>query len=189
MDVNMPYLASDFTGFPIFIYDTKNNLITRTTVTGSNRDEMYIEVSEGLKDVKPRTRLQLLIIHSSGASELNGFLKIVRQGIYEISIYGERQREVRASKRRTINASAVISDMISEPQTETLKNPVAVTIENMSTTGILLRSKSKRFVIGALLQVEMNINGKILILYGEVIREQILSDNTYKYGCKLNFLD
>jgi len=80
-------LARNFTDAIVFIYDTDNNLITKTVITAHNRGEMYIEVAKGLENIKPKTRLQLMIIHSGGASELNGSLKSIRQGIFEISIY------------------------------------------------------------------------------------------------------
>jgi len=185
----MPYISGHFADSLIFIYDSKNNLITRTTITAHNRDEMYIEVSEGLEKIKPRTRLQLLIIHSTGASELSGFLNSVRQGIYEISIYGERQREVRSSARRTLNASALISDMVTDSTESSLSEPIPVTIENMSTTGILIKTRDARFDIGSLLQVEFSISGKNVILFGEVVREDVRDAGTSKYGCKLYFLE
>ena len=181
--------ASHFVGFPIFIYDIDDNLITRTVVTGYGKEEMYIEVAEGLEDVRLGTRLQLLIIHSTGASELNGTLKSVRQGIYEISIYGEHQREVRESSRRTINASAIISDMVADFETEAPSEPLAVTIVNMSTSGILIDSRRKRLQMGMLLQIEFKVSKKTCVIYGEVVREQAYDDGTFKYGCKLYFFD
>ena len=181
--------ASHFVDSLVFIYDTENNLIARTTVTGYGRDEMYIEVAGGLENVKPGIRLHLLIIHSTGASELSGTYKSMRQGIYEISIYGERQRDVRASARRVLNTSAVISDMVSELGTEELSAPLPVTIVNMSTTGVLISPKDIHLKTGALLQIEFNVSRKVCILYAEVVREQTDSDGTLRYGCRLHFFD
>jgi hypothetical protein len=50
-------------------------------------------------------------------------------------------------------------------------------------------SKRLRFEIGTLLQVELNVHGKNVILYGEVVREESNDDGSFKYGCQLNFLD
>jgi hypothetical protein len=171
----------------VFIYDKKNNLITKTTITGFNRDEMCIEVSEGLDKIEPRTRLQLLIIQTGGASEFNGILKSARKDKYEILVYEERQRDVRVSVRRTLSVSAVISDMVTEPESEALGSPLPVVIENMSTSGILIKSQEMRFEIGTLLQIDLNVDKKIGILYGEVVREQKHADGAYRYGCKLYF--
>jgi len=185
----MAYMTSQFSDAPVFIYDSKNNLITRTTVTGYNRDEMYIEVSAGLENVKLRSRLNLLIFHAGGASELSGFLKCVRQGLYEISIFGERQREVRTSSRRTLNASAVISDMIADSVEGEIDEPLPITIENMSTSGVLIGTQTMKFDIGTLLQIEFKVGRKTAIIFGEVIREQKQGDGAFKYGCRLTFLD
>ena len=181
--------ASHFTDALIFIYDTNNELIAETVVTKHNRGEMYIEVEKGLEKVKPKTRLQLLILHSGGASELSGVFSIARHGVFEISIFGERPREVRASTRHTLNASAVVSDMVTDVEHKTLSSPIPVTVENLSTTGILVKSKSLRFEIGALLQIELAIRGKNAMIYGEVVREEMLSNGVYRYGCQLHFLD
>ena len=185
----MANLASHFTDALVFIYDANYNFIAKTIVIGHDRDEMYIEVKDGLDSVKPRTRLHLRIIHSAGASELKGIFKCARQGIYEISIYGEKQRDVRASTRLRLNASAVISDMITASEIDIPGSHLPVTIENISTTGILIRSNGKRFEMESLLQVEFNLRGKNVIVYGEVVREQAHDAETYKYGCQLKFLD
>ena len=185
----MANLANNFMDAPIFIYDKNNNLITKTVVTGYNRDEMYIEVAKGLENIKPKTRFQLLIIHSGGASELNGSLKSVRQGIFEISIYGERQRDVRASVRRTINASAVVSDMAKDYRSERLHEPIEILIENLSTTGLLISTKANRFEIGTFMQIDFKLHGKDVVLFCEAVREQVLAGDVFKFGCKLVFLD
>jgi len=185
----MANLASNFIDAVVFIYDKDDNLITKTIITGHNRNEMYIEVARGLENVKLKTRLQLLIIHSGGASEVSGSLKSVRQGLYEISIFGERHRDVRESARRTINASAVISDMVKDSESEKLTAPIPIVIENLSTTGILLRVRDVRLEMGAFLQIEFKLHGKDVILFGEVLREQRYDGVTCKYGCKLYFPD
>jgi len=183
----MANYTGHFVDSPVFIYDTNNTLIARTKITGYGKVEKYIEVAEGLRNVKPGTKLQLLIIHSTGASELGGVLKSVRQGIYEISVYGEKEREVRATARHALNASAVISDMVHGYETKTPSEPIPVTIVDMSTTGILINSRDNRLDIGALLQVEFNAHKKTCILYGEIVREHADESGAYEYGCKLYF--
>ena len=185
----MAHSVSHFMDSPVLIYDDHNNLLTKTTVTGYGRTEMYIEVQKGATDIKPKTRLQLLIIHSSGVSELSGLLQSVRQGIYEISIYRERQREGRASNRRTIDAFAVISDMQADPTSTELQTPIPIVIRNISATGVMVRLEDKRLELGTILQIELSIGGKEIILFGEVIREQIIDEIIIQYGCQLHFLD
>jgi len=185
----MAYLAGHFTDSPVFIYDEENNLIAKSTVTGYNRDEMYIEVAKGSVNIKLKTRLHLLIIHKNGASELSGYLKSARQGLYEISIYGEQQREGRASDRRTLKASAKVTDMVSDKAREGLADPLQITIENISGSGILVKSSDARFELGSFLQIEFSIGGKDVILYGEIVREKVVDDDNLEYGCQLIFLD
>lgn len=185
----MAYLASNFIDSLVFIYDGDNNLITKTTVTGQGKDEMYIEVTQGLEKIRIGTRLQLLIVHSAGASELNGTLKSVRQGIYEISIYGEHQRVLRTSDRHRLNAVAVISDMVTDSYTESLAEPLPVMIQDISRTGVQIRSRGTRFEMGAILEIEFSVREKSVTIFGEVIREQIHGGDVYSYGCKLCLLE
>jgi len=185
----MAYLSNQFVDSPVFIYDNKNKLIAKTVVTGFNRDEMYIEVPRGLSSIKPKTRLHLLIIHPAGVSELSGVLKIVRQGLCEISIFGEQQREGRASDRRIINASAVISDMVTDATAQPLSEPIPVVIENISATGVLVKANAARIEPGSLLQIEFAIGGKAVVLYGEVLRVRFTDGNSFEYGCQLHFPD
>ena len=187
----------------VFIYNKNNELIVKTSITGHNPDKKSIEVSEGLDKIEPRTRLQLLIYHSGGASELKGILKESRQpGKFEILIYDEKQKDLRVSVRRTLNAPAVISDMVVDPDAEVADAdaPVAgesgamppilpVTIENMSVSGVLITSGEMRLQPGTLLQIELKMGKKTGILYGEVLREQERDDGAFSYGCKLYFFN
>ena len=184
----MASFTLNFTGSMVFVYDSSNDLITETVVSGHNRDEMYIEISSGLEGLRPGARLNLLIIHSAGVSELSGFLRGVRQGIFEVSIYDERQRDVRASVRRTLKINAVISDMVTDDDSSAIFSPLPVTIENMSTSGILITLHSARLEKGALLQIEFHLNNKTAVVYGEIIREQVQKDGSFAYGCKLHFI-
>ena len=186
----MANTAVNFENALVFIYDDNNVLIARTSVTKHNPDKKYIEVTEGLDNsIEPKTRLQILIVHPAGACECSGMIKGERHGVYRIQIYDERQRDVRVSVRRTVHANAVISDMINGSEAATFNDPVPVVIENMSTTGILIRSGKTHLEVGSLLQIELKVEKKTGILYGEVLREQKLSAGALGYGCQLHFFD
>lgn len=182
----------------VFIYNKNNKLIAKTSVVSHDADKKTIEVSEGLEKIEPRTRLQLLIYHSGGASEFKGIVKQGTQaGKLEILIYDEKNKDARVSVRRTLNAPAVISDMIVNPEAEEqdLEESDApapmlpVTIENMSVSGVLITSREMRLQTGTLLQIELKVDKKTGILYGEVLREQERDDGAHSYGCQLYFFN
>jgi len=185
---DMAKYSGHFTDALVVIYDNENNFITQTIISGHNRGEMYIEITEGMENIKPGTRLHLLIIHSDGASEFGGTLKSVRQGIYEIPIYGERKREARGSTRHKMNAGALIKEITVDDETITLRDPVDITIEDISKTGILFKSPNLRFIVSVVPQIKVNVNGKETILYAKVVREQKNPDETFSFGCQLVFL-
>jgi len=183
----MANIPGQYAGSLVMIFDSNNNFISQTIVAEHNKRDMYIVVKAGLENIKTGSRLNLLIIHSQGASEFGGILKIARKGSNEISLFGEHQRGARAAMRHTLNVPALIRVIIVDTKQEMLYEAQQVIIENISTTGIMVKSPLMLFPIGAILRVESNINGKDAILYGQIIREQLNSDNTYSYGCKLIF--
>ena len=185
----MANTAEDFENALVFVYSKYGDLITKTSVSAYDPDEKYIDVAEGLDSIEPKTRLQLLVVHRNGANEFSGIFETGIPGGFRVLIYDEHQRDVRVSVRRTINATAVISDMVTESETGTFDEPLPVMIENMSTTGVLVKSGRTRMDIGALLQIELRVDERTGILYGEVLREQRLADGTFGYGCKLYFFN
>ncbi|MCL2151426.1 MAG: PilZ domain-containing protein [Oscillospiraceae bacterium] len=178
---------TNFTDSLVIIRDNGNNLITETIVTGYNRDEMYIEVTEGMENVKPGARLRLLIIHPDGVSEFSGTLKYSRQGIYEIPIFGEQTRGARATARYPLNADALIKEMVVNSEKVSLRDPIQVSLENISKSGIFIKSPEIRFINDVVLWIEFNVKGKEMVLNAKVVREQKNNDNSYSYGCQLVF--
>ena len=179
--------VTNFTDSLVIILDNRNKLITETIVTGHNRDEMYIEVTEGLESVTPGARLRLMIIHPDGVSEFNGTLKYTRQGIYEIPIFGEHRRGARATARYLLNADALIKEMVVNSETVSLRDPIQVTLENISKSGIFIKSPEIRFINDVVLWIEFNVKDKEMVLNAKVVREQKNNDNSYSYGCQLVF--
>jgi len=176
-----------YTDSLVIIYDSANNYITRTSITAHDKREMIIEVSGNLEHIHTGTRLNLLIIHSNGVSEYGGVLQRGQRGTLEITLFGERKRESRHSSRLPLNAPAVIKTLVVNSVEEKLPAAQQVIVENISSTGILIRSPRVRFVAGSVLQIEFTMNEVDAILYGRVIREQRNKDNSFNYGCQLVF--
>jgi len=185
----MAELDLEYMDSPVYIYDTDSNLITNTTVIGHDRELMCIEVAEGLEGIGLGTTLSLLIVHSSGVCELSGTLEDESLGIYRVALREEHRREVRTSARHVLNASAVISDMITGAEQETINKPLPVTIENMSKTGILINAQDMDLDMGTLLQIEFKVGKKTGIIYGEIVRFVSLEDGAKRYGCQLYFFE
>ena len=184
----MASILGNYTDSLVVVYDNNNSLLCQTIVLEHDRNENYIGISEGLEKVKTGTRLHLLIIHSDGASEYSGILKRVRQGIFEVLIFGEHQRDARGKMRHTLNAPAVVKDIVVNAERVTLIEPVPLVVVNISPTGVLISSPELDFIIGVILQIEFNFLGKNTIIYAKTVREQRNGDGIYRYGCQLIFL-
>ena len=179
----------NFKNCSIIIYDNNNNYITKTIITEHNKRENVIEISENLRNIdKEISRLNVLIIHGEGAVEFSGTLRESRYDTSTVALYNERQREVRASIRHTLNSPAVIKSLISESGQMSFSPPLNMIIENISATGVLMKSHIEHFALGSIFEIHANIHGKNVVLYGSVVRKQMNADNTVRYGCKLIFI-
>ena len=172
---------------PILIFDDQKNLITETIVIGYGKDEMYIEVSEGLENISIGSRLWLLITHADSVSEFSGKLTSLRQGIYEISIHGQRKRDSRGSPRFPFNIPAVINNFIIDSEVVKLTNPINVTIKNISSTGLMVESKSLPLTKGIMLNIEFKLHDKNTIILCKVVREPTVGSTPDHFGCQLIF--
>ena len=172
---------------PIIIFDEQKNLITETIVTGYGKDEMYIEVSEGLENISIGSRLWLLVIHADSVSEFSGKLTSLRQGIYEISVHGQRKRDSRGSPRFSIDIPAVINNLIIDSEVVNLTNPINVTIKNISSTGLMIESKSLPLHKGVSLNIEFKLHDKNTITLCKVVREPKTGSTPNHFGCQLIF--
>jgi hypothetical protein len=172
---------------PIFIYDESNNLITETVVTGYGKNEMYIEISEGLEEIAPGTRLRLVVIHADNVSEFAGKLTSVRQGIFEISIHGQLTRDARGASRFSFNIPGTISTFLVNQEVVKLMNPIHVTIKNISSTGLMIESKDLPLNEGVSLNVEFQLNGRNSIILSKVVRTPTPESEPNCFGCQILF--
>ena len=172
---------------PIIIYDQDKKFIAETVVTGYGKDEMYIEVSEGLGNTATGTLLRLLVIHPDGVSEFAGKLVSKRQGIFEISIHGQRWRDARSSKRFSFHIPATISTFIVDSEVVRLTTPLNVTILNISSTGLMLESKDLPLAEGISLNLEFKLRSRNTVMLCRVIREPSEGSPPDQFGCKIIF--
>jgi len=185
----MPSATGGFKDAWAIIYDSKNNYLTRTVITEHDKKTMNIEIEDSLDNVKVGARVNLLVIHSGGASEFSGTVWKPSPGACEISLFGGRERKGRTSARHVLNIPASIKDLTVNGGQESFREPLQVTIENLSSSGVLIRSPLGGFESGYVLKIEFSINGSDAIIFGKVLREQKNPDFTFCYGCQLIFLE
>ena len=184
----MSKTAGSFTDSLVVIYDNSNRYITKTIITQHDKREMLIEIPEDLENIKSGARLNVLIIHSEGASVFGGVLRRTSRGMCEISLFGERQRGGRASTRHNLNAEAEVTTIIINNQQEPLQKPLPIIMENLSSTGTKIKSRLRKFDAGTILEIQFRIQGRDAIIYANILRETINDDSSFSYGCQLIFL-
>ena len=178
-----------FLGCPVMVYNDENELIIESAITDHNRTYNTIVISDELRGLENGTPLNLLIIHSAGAAEFRGTLRSLINNAQEIALYNERQREARGSQRHKLNVPAKINCRIIKTGREPFTPPLEIVIDNISISGVLIKSDKKSIELGSIFEIHANIHGKDAILYTSVVREDVNADNTYSFGCRFHFLD
>ena len=187
MSHKMLHITRQCMDCPVIIYDNNRNFITETVVTGYGRDEMYLEVMEGLDNIIIGTRLRLLVIHANAVSEFSGKLTGRRQGICEISIHGQQKRDSRGSPRFKFNIPAIINNFVVDSEVVKLNSPIRVTIQNISSTGLMIESKELPLAEGTVLNVEFKLHGRDTIILCKVVREPSQGFSPDSFGCQIVF--
>jgi len=184
----MAGVAGSFVDALVVIYDKDYNYVTKTVVTGHDRKAMHIEIASVDEELRVGMRLYLLIIHGEGASEFRGVVRTVSFSMSEISLFAEKPRAGRGAVRHTLNVPASVSKLIIDREEHKPNEPMQVTIENLSSTGALVKSPVLYFEAGTILQIDFSIHDREATINARVVREQINSDNSYSFGCQLMFL-
>jgi len=178
----------NFQDCPVIIYDSDDRYITKAIITEHDKRDMSIEISDALEYIDQGSRLNVLIIQSGVAVEFSGRPRRVRSGRREIALFNERQRRPRAYTRHKINAPAVINSFITPAGQQPFSPPLEIIVENISSTGVLIKAPHGYFGLNSLLEIDVNIQGKDVILFVKVVREQGNADDTVSFGCKFIFL-
>jgi len=176
-----------FEGFPVIISDIDGRPITKAIITAHDSTDQTITVAGEVRALEPDTRLQLLIIHSGGASEYQGIVDSRLIGIgrrsRDIRLYNGRQRTGRAATRHEINARGVIKSVVIAAIKRPLPIPLPVLVKNISKTGLLITSPAGHFNLGSVLEVIINRDEMDALFLCKVVREMHIDEMTSNFGC------
>jgi hypothetical protein len=174
--------AKSYKGCPVFIYCPEDNFIAEATVLEHDINWNVIVISESLKD-HSASRFEIIILHPGGVSEYKGTPRTLH-GFREIALFKHHQRKGRSSDRHAIYEPAEITVVSAD------KKPISparlLLVENISTTGVLIKSPEDYFNVKSILELKITISGKEVILYAEIVRIKE-NNNNYDVGCQFIF--
>ena len=187
----------DFIDCPVVIYDDDNAYITKAIIASYDRREKSIEIYENeileeLENIKQGAHLDILIIHAGGAVEFSGRMSKIRKnaGLREIMLFNERQREARNSIRHKLNAPALLHSLTAASGEKTpFDPPLQVLLENISTTGALIKAPPTNFELNSILEIHVTIQEKDVLFQGLVTRVHEDPDYGVDLGCKFVFVE
>jgi hypothetical protein len=180
-------VKTSFVDCPVIIYGDDNEYITKAIIAEHYTDDMIIRVSDELKNLEVNTQLDLIILHPASTNKYKGITRKVRGGMREIALFNEVKRGARSGSRHTLNAPAFIKSTLEDTKRKVLPEPLKITIVDISTTGVFIKSPKYRFKAGDVLEIEMTIQNRASLLYGKIIRTQADDDGLAGFGCKFVF--
>ncbi len=182
----MPILnQQQYEGCTVFIRDENSDATVRTTIVVYFKGSMTIQVRASLKDFSVGMHVVAVILSEHGVHEYRAVVRKITPTMSELSLYkGMVKQESRTATRYPVNAPATVVSLIAEARRMPLHTPLEVYIVNISTSGVLFRSKPDYFALEAIVELHLQIDGKVMILDATVVRMTHTDNTTTDYGCK-----
>jgi len=179
----MAALGSDYTDCSILIYDETGNHLGSTTVTDYNKSALRIEVREIPASLDVGDCCTLMIMSAPSPCEYQG--RVVKEGAKRtIALHHGHEKENRGAERFRINSPATIENLICNGKPYRLHTPLAVTIINISRSGVRLCAPFYSMSIGDWIQMSMTINEDKKLLIVEVMNYRDRDNQISEYGCR-----
>jgi len=173
---------SYYTGSAVFLYDAKTNgLMARSTVIGHNKGDMSVEIDE-LLPFRSGTAVTVLILTSPVPRSYQGRL-IVRGSKTSVALHHGKEKEGRKSPRHPVNLPATIVQRVYSQRGDGNPDPIPVSIVNISTTGIRIRTPLETLSAGDIFQIRLMIGNKAQVMTAEAVFAQDNRTDS-EYGCQ-----
>lgn len=176
----------------VIIRDIRNDALLADTLLKSwdkERNTIRIESGEmihkNMKNVEGDTRVSVLMMFSGELIEFNGILRDrVVANTREIALSRRRERENRKATRYNIDVDGIVEGMVFYKQRIGLRKPIWVRTENISKTGLLIRTLSRSFEVGDVFTLLLELQGQKIRNTYEIVRKQNSGIWQEEYGCK-----
>ena len=169
----------------ILVRDSKSGiLIADTTIEGYDANRNVLTISEASMCATANGKLTLLVLGKSGVLEYSGNLRKILNGMAEIALYGEREKENRNFTRYEIKAEGRVEALLIDGERIDLRKPIPISVINISANGILFRGDIDAFKRGSKLRLRVVIKDNAFVSEYEVVRSQNRNKVSAEYGCR-----
>lgn len=186
MGANMNF-SEDIKGCKVFVHAEENeNIVCDSKITEYDRSKITVQLEDSLNEFRENDKVFLLIVKKDAILEFRGTVrKVNSRGSREIALFKGRAKEDRESARYNVNVPAEVEAILIEGRVTTLTPPVDVTITNISTTGISMRTGANIFNVKTRFLIKLNLGESETAFRTCVKRRKAVEDNIYEYGCAL----
>jgi len=135
----MSALVSDYTGNTVLIYNTDGFQITSAVIDDYDKHTKQIQFENLPDGLRINDECKLLILATPSPCEFSGKVKKVGGSII-IGMFQGQEKENRIATRYPVTTPALITTFIIDSKPHPIKNPIAVTLINISTSGVRFRA-------------------------------------------------
>ena len=175
----------DLKGAKVTLREEKTGeLLAETKVLDYERQKRVIVVDGRGFSGEDSVRVAMLIISSRHMIECSGIARpMAGRDRWEIPLYHVQVKENRSSHRYAVTAPAKVLDLSLSGRLIPLDEPLIVTILNVSTGGVLIRTADSNLVVGSSFRIALTINGRETIVRSKVVRELTGEKGERQLGC------
>lgn len=169
----------------ILVRDSKSGvLIANTTIEGFDANRNVLTIPEASMHGAANDKLTLLVLGKNGVLEYSGNLRKILNGMAEIALFGEREKEDRNFTRYEMKAEGRVEAILIDGERIDLRKPIPISVINISANGILFKGDIDAFRRGTKIRLRVGIKDNAFVGEYEVVRSQNRNKESAEYGCR-----
>lgn len=181
----MPIIEPKNNSTVIIRTNDEKKLTVKTAILNYDKAKHLITINGKYFEPEETPRVSLLILEDNNIIECQG---VVRKqdsfGRRDISIFNIRSKESRSAVRYNINTKATIENIIIAGKVVPLGHAIEVSVENISTDGVLICTEHPSFNVDSSFQLRINIAGNDVLINTCIVRTFVDTDGERKFGCR-----
>lgn len=173
----------DITGCKAIIHDAKTDRILSEATIRAYHKATHVAVIDA-KHLPGEESLQvsLSILTSTGMVECLGIAHRPTSTSRDISLFKMLTKNSRSMERYDLCSRAAISQLIMDGQRISMPCPLEVTVENISSGGVMISTTEPILDVGSAFLLQLDIAGTLTYLHTSIVR-LAQEGETRKFGC------
>ena len=177
----------DFKGCKAIVREPESlEVLLETVVLEHNRDRSIVTILDEKKKLRLFDKVSIIILGKGKAYDYMGSTRklFASSDRIELALFNCKITPIRAEERFFFNGEAMVESFINKKSDMLRKLPFKVYVVNISATGALVEPVHLRFEVGEVFVMRMQMGGAEVHITAEVLRQELDSHQSVRYGCK-----